>query len=352
MNQPFTIAIPQDQLDQLRERLARTRFPNVPCGAEGSGFPVARVRELVEHWRGSFDWRAVEARLNALNQRVITVDGLALHVVHERGGDRLPVVVLHGWPDTFFGVHQLIPPLTAAGHDVIVPSLPGYGFSGQTSEPMSVEAVATTIDTAVGRLGYQRYAVHGGDWGSAVAEQLALTRPDRVAAVHLLDVPYHHQFSIDKEEAKTEAERAFLAGSQDWDWGGKGGYAAIQSTQPLTLSYGLADSPAGLLAWIGEKYSAWTDREPDAVDVLTQASIYWFTNTICSSMRLYAEGMDAWDGDETDHSPGETSEPTVSAPWPASVCAVPAGFALHPADLGTPPRVFAERFFSDSAVIR
>ena len=153
--------------------------------------------------------------------------------------------------------------------------------------------------------------------GSALAEQLALSRPERVAAVHLLDVPYHHQFMVDTQDAKDDAERAFLTAVEDW--GDTAGYVAIQSTQPLTLGYGLADSPAGLLSWIGEKYTAWTDRQPDPDDVLTQASIYWFTNTIYSSMRLYAEGMDAWDADGTDRATGDAANWAADASAPEGV---------------------------------
>ena len=315
MRTRFEISTPQDQIDDLQHRLAQTRFPNVPNVPDGSGkgFSLRRVRDLVERWRSGYDWRAVERQLNELHHELVDVGGDVVHVVHERGGDRLPVVLLHGWPDSFFGMHRLLPALTAAGHDVVVPSLPGYGFSAQPDREISVEQVATTIDAVLHELGHQRYAVHGGDWGGAVAEQLALSRPERVAAVHLLDVPYHHQFMVDKEDAKDDAERAFLTAAEDW--GDTGGYVAIQSTQPLTLGYGLADSPAGLLAWIGEKYAAWTDREPDPDDVLTQASIYWFTNTIYSSMRLYAEGMDAWDAGGPDRVPGGTAH------WSADVSA-------------------------------
>ena len=372
MNTRFEIFIPPNQIDDLQYRLAQTRFPNVPNGSDGKGFSLREVKILVKRWKSEYNWRTVERQLNELHHELVDVGGEAVHVVHERGGDRLPVVLLHGWPDSFFGMHRLIPPLTGAGHDVVVPSLPGYGFSSQPDEAISVEQVATTIDAVLTGLGHQRYAVHGGDWGSALAEQLALSRPERVAAVHLLDVPYHHQFMVDTQDAKDDAERAFLTAVEDW--GDTAGYVAIQSTQPLTLGYGLADSPAGLLSWIGEKYTAWTDRQPDPDDVLTQASIYWFTNTIYSSMRLYAEGMDAWDAweaDGTDRATGDTANwsADASAPeeytgatsatqggaassgaaedWSALACTVPAGFALHPADIATPPRVFAERFFAD-----
>ncbi len=428
MTKHFELSIPQDDLDDLHRRLAHTRFPNVPDGLDGKGFPIDLTKRLVERWRSGFDWRAVERRLNELHQLLVEVDGNLVHVVHERarkqdpepgaepGADqgsnhsvdenaaKVPVVLLHGWPDSFFGVHRLIGPLTAAGHDVIVPTLPGYGFSDQPAKSMSVADLATTIDGVLTRLGYERYAVHGGDWGGAVAEQLALSLPERVAAIHLLDVPYYHQFMVDTDDAKDDAEKAFLTAAGDW--GDKGGYLEIQSTQPLTLAYGLADSPVGLLAWIGEKYGAWTDSRPADDDILTQACLYWFTNTIYSSMRLYAEGMSAWDsadwesgqewpgeestdwsaGAQGEEAPGETAagaaadtasagaqsegEPgeaaadtatpagagsdaaalewtdTAGGGW-TPVCTVPAGFALFPADIGVPPRAFAERFFAD-----
>lgn len=359
---PFAIDIPQTDIDDLHERLARTRFPNVPDGAEGHGFPLETVRTLVERWQ-EFDLRRLESRLNELPQLVTEVDGQPVHVIHARSGQpagALPVVLLHGWADTFYGVHRLIAPLTAAGHDVVVPTLPGYGFSGQPSEPMSASSVAEVIASVVAGLGVERYAVHGGDWGGAVAEQLALTHPERVAAIHLLDVPYHHQFMVEPADAVDDAERAFLDAAHG-DWDSKGGYVAIQSTQPLTLAYGLADSPVGLLAWLGEKYEAWCDTAPDPDDVLAQVSLYWFTNTIWSSMRLYAEGMSGWDdGDGHDTSGGDESasggwgaadgawsgEEADASGWMPTV-QVPAGFALHPQDIGVPPKVFAERFFTD-----
>lgn len=362
----YQIFVRQSDIDDLRARLARTRLPNVPEAANGHGFPLTTMTALLAKWR-EFDWRAVERRLNELPQQILEIDGVPVHVVVERAerdSDALPVVLLHGWPDTFFGVHRLIAPLVAAGHDVIVPSLPGYAFSGQSAAAMTTASIAETIDTVVRKLGIERYAVQGGDWGGAIAEQLALTRPERIAAIHLTDVPFHHQFMIEKSDASDDAEREFLESNEDW--GAEGGYAAIQSTQPLTLAYGLADSPAGLLAWIGEKYAAWTDREPDVDDVLTQASIYWFSNTIWSSMRLYAEGANGWDDVHDTQSWGgdfEGVEPLgragsdignewgqagdAESAWTAPVCAIPAGFAMFPADINPAPRVFAERFFSD-----
>lgn len=335
---PFTIEVPGADIDDLNSRLDRIRWPNVPDGTDGHGFALSEVRALVDRWRHTFDWRSVEARLNELNHLMIDVDGVAMHAVHERAAeasDRLPVVLLHGWPDSFVGMIDVMNALVEAGHDVIVPSLLGYGFSGQPAGPLAVETIAAAVDTVVDRLGYDRYAVHGGDWGSAVAEHLALTRPERVGAIHLLDVPYYHMFLVDTAEATDDAERAYLEAAADW--GDTSGYLAIQSTQPLTLAYGLSDSPVGLLAWIGEKYSAWTDRAPDPDAVLTLASLYWFTNTIWSSTRLYAEGMTSWD-DEDSESESDWSTPAV---------VVPAAFALFPADITIAPRTFAERFFTD-----
>lgn len=343
----YTISVPQQKLDDLHDRLARTRYPNVPPGADGHGLALDRVVELVEAWQ-RFDWRAVEDRLNRYPQRIVDVDGVPIHLLHAPGSGGLPIVLLHGWADSFFGLLGLVEPLIAAGHDVVVPSLPGYGFSGQPEEKLTVPKVAEIVDAAVGQLGIERYAVHGGDWGSAVAEQLALAHTDHVAAIHLNDVPYYHQFMVDPSEATDEAERSFLAGNADW--GDKGGYVGIQSTQPLTLAYGLADSPVGLLAWVGEKMHAWTDRQPLVDDVLTQVSIYWFGNTIWSSMRLYAESMDDWDGDgdwATGSSDGAWGDgDDAGASWLPQVT-IPAAFALHPSDISTPPRVFAERFFTD-----
>lgn len=344
------IAIPQSELDDLSDRIRRTRLPRVPDGHVGNGFPIRTVRELLHAWE-TFDWRTVEARLNRFEHHLITVDEVPIHVMRAHGGDHVPVVLIHGWADSIVGMTSLVEPLTAAGHDVIIPSPPGYPLSGQPSVEMSAESSAAAIASAIAALGVERNAVHGGDWGSALAEQLALNFSDRVVGIHLTDPGYHHMFAVEPEEAADDAERAFLAGRDSFDEGS--GYIAVQSTQPLTLAYGLADSPVGLLAWLAEKRWAWTDRAPKTEDVLALATLTWCTNSIYSSMRLYAEGMGDWSEDdgsgwEQDGAAEWTSgDGGDGGGWESPVCSVPAAFAIMPRDIMQPPRVFCERFFSD-----
>lgn len=338
----FQITVPPSALDDLSDRIGRTRLPDIPDGHTGKGFDITVVRDLLAAWQ-TFDWRAVEDRLNAFENHILTVDDIPVHLLRARGGDRVPVVVLHGWADSIIGVSSLIEPLTSAGHDVIIPSPPGYPNSGQPVGEMSTESSAAAIAGALERLDVPRYALHGGDWGSALAEQIALNFSDRVAGIHLNDPGFHHMFAVEPEDASDEAERVFLSGRDSFD--DASGYVAIQSTQPLTLAYGLADSPVGLLAWLAEKRWAWTDRTPATDDVLALATYMWCTNSIYSSMRLYAEGMGDWSdesawGDEGDAWDGGTS-------WESPVCEVPSAFAIMPRDIMQPPRSFCERFFSD-----
>lgn len=363
------LRIPASELAALRERLASTRLPNVPEGSDPKGFPLARVRTLLEAWP-TFDWEAVESRLDAYEQHLVPADGVPVHVLRARGGDRVPVVVLHGWADSLLGPVHLIPHLTAAGHDVVIPTPPGYGISGQPAAEMSVESSAETIAQALAELGIDRYALHGGDFGAALAEAIALAHPDRVVGIHLTDPSFAHAFAVDAADAKDDAERAFLQAAADWTE--TSGYFAIQSTQPLTLAYALADSPVGLLAWLAEKRWAWTDRDPSIDDVLGLATLYWCTGTAYSSMRLYAEGMGDWSdeswGDDAAGGTwgGEADATGDAAPWGADadadsegswgadaggwqapVCQVPAAFAIMPSDILQHPRSFCERFYGD-----
>ncbi|MGH8775088.1 MAG: epoxide hydrolase family protein [Jiangellaceae bacterium] len=353
MSQTFTIDVPQTELDDLRDRLARVRWPNTTDDASDQhGVPVDLVRRLVEHWRDGYDWRRHEADLNRMAHGIREVRGLRIHHLHERAdrGGRVPAVLLHGWPDSFYRYHLVVPRLVAAGHDVVVPSLPGYTFSDQPDGPMTVEDVAEVVHELVVGLGYDRYAAHGGDWGSAIAERLALTYSEAVLALHLTDVPYQHQFMLDRAEI-SDAERAFLEAGDAW--AEKASYFTVQSSDPTTLAYGLSDSPVGLAAWLLDKFRAWSDREPDLDQAITQVMLYWHTNTIRSSMRLYAEGLGSWDDDAT-WGEGESegldadswSGQHDARDWAGDVVSVPSAFALFPHDIGVPPREYAERFFA------
>ncbi len=351
------VAVPQADLDDLTARLAAARLPGVlGDGSDETGFTTASARELLEHWRTRFDWRAAEADLDALEHLLVDVgDGRRAHVVRALAAPAgrpvgVPLVLLHGWPDSFLRYRHLLGPLTAAGHDVYLPSLPGAAWSDQATGPATVEDAATVIAAALTALGVGRFLVHGGDWGSAVAEQLALDLPEAVVALHLTDVPWQHFFTVERADA-TDAEQEFFARGDDWAF--QAAYVSVQATQTTTLALALADSPLGLAAWWAEKYAAWTDRPIDLDEVLTQVCLTWFTRTEHAGMRYYAATGGSWDADDgPGTSPGTGGEgawgeeAADSRGWGATVTQ-PVALAVFPADIHVPPREYAARAFGD-----
>jgi pimeloyl-ACP methyl ester carboxylesterase len=324
-----TLAVPDALLDDLRARLQNTRWPSV-VAAQGwaRGTDLDYLRPLVEYWRTGFDWRVQESDFSRFTHERVQVSDLSLHQIHERSTDpnALPVVLLHGWPDSFLRYTKALPLLD--NFHRLVPSLPGFAFSEPPTSPgWSAMRMADAIAELMTANGYDRFLVSGGDVGSSVGEQLARRHPDRVIALHPTDVPYTHLFSVDPGEL-TEAERAYLAAGQKWQMS-EGAYALIQSTKPTTAAVGLADSPAGLAAWIVEKLRSWSDCDGQLElrfsrdEVLTWVTLYWVTNTIGSSFLPYVEYV-----------PGADDKVTV-----------PTGVTIFPKDLVSAPRVFAERFF-------
>ena len=297
--QDHRIAVPDEAIADLRDRLARTRWPADPAGLGWDrGAPPAHVRALAERWRDGYDWRAWEARLNAWPQVVTEIDGTRIHAAHVRSPEpgALPLVLSHGWPGSIAEFLDVAGPLTdprAHGGDpadafhLVMPSLPGFAWSGPTPDTgWTPRRMANAFATLMERLGYDRFGAQGGDWGSAISRWLGHDHPERVVGVHINMLsgafPREDDGSLAGEErARWERAQRFLADGQ--------GYYAIQSTRPMTLAYGLTDSPAGQLAWVAEKFEDWTDRplEPDLV--LTQASIPWFTGTAGSSAQIYLE---------------------------------------------------------------
>jgi epoxide hydrolase len=345
---PFRIDVPQAELDDLRRRLAATRWPDeLPGVGWGLGAPLTYVRELAERWVTAYDWRAHEAQLNALPQFVTTIDGQRVHFLHVRSPEpgARPLIVTHGWPGSIVEFLRVIGPLSdPARHGgepddafhLVIPSLPGFGFSGPTAEPgWNVPRIARAWDALMRRLGYERYGAQGGDWGSGVSRQLGIDFPDRVAGVHVNtlrlrreDDPVLGGGRAATEEAApalTATEKAHLAARDRFLAGGTG-YGMIQSTRPQTLSYALSDSPAGQLAWIAEKFHQWSDpaHRPAPDDLLTNVAVYWFTRTAGSSARLYYETARADRG------------------GPSPKLTVPTGVAVFPHDIGPPVRRFAE----------
>ena len=297
---PFRIEVPQADLDDLNDRLARTRFPApLPGDDWDTGVPVAYLRELVTYWRDTYDWRAQESRLNELPQFSTVVDGQPIHVVHVRSDvpGALPLLLTHGWPGSFVEFLDVIGPLTdpvAHGRDeadafhVVIPTLPGFGFSGPVSEAgWDTSRIARAWAELMQRLGYDRYGVQGGDIGAAVSPEIARQHPDRVVGVHLngnVGTALHGPDEAEKatltdlERDRVTRTEAFMA--EEF------GYIAIQSTRPQTLAAGLTDSPVGQLAWVVDKFREWTHPRnalPDTVidrdRMLTDVMLYWLTGT-------------------------------------------------------------------------
>ncbi len=335
---PFRIDIPQEDLDDLRARLARTRWPDqLPGVGWDYGIPLAVVQELAEYWRDGYDWRVHERRLNAFPQFTTTIDGQNVHFLHVRSAEpgALPLIMTHGWPGSIVEFMNVIGPLTDPGahggnpadaFHLVVPSIPGYGFSGPTRDRgWNAPRVARAWDELMGRIGYERYGAQGGDWGSAISRELGLIAPEHLIGVHLnMLIPQTRDEPADltdQEKARLEAARRFRSDGS--------GYFMIQATRPQTVAYALTDSPAGQLAWIAEKFNEWTDGGlPEAVDrdqMLTNISVYWLTGTAGSSARLYFEAA---------HS-GSWGPPAVST--------VPTGIAVFPREIAPAIRRFAEQ---------
>ena len=337
---PFRVAVPQADLDDLRDRLRRTRWPAEQDLPGERGIPVARVRALAERW-AALDWRAQEDRLNAFPQVTTTVDGARLHALHVRSPEpgAVALVLLHGWPGSVVEFLQVIGPLTdpaAHGGDpadavhVVVPSLPGYGFSGPTPDGgWTPRRMAAAVAELVLRLGHERCAVHGGDWGSAVGRDLAVLHPDRVLGLHVtmtmgLDPasvgPGSDDAAVADDAAVREAAATAARYARELS-----GYNKLQATRPLSLAPALTDSPAALLAWIAERFDEWTDpaSELDLDQVLADVAVYWFTRTGPSSAQIYWERR--------------------TGPRPQWSRTVPTGVAVLPHDLAHPVRRVVER---------
>jgi pimeloyl-ACP methyl ester carboxylesterase len=313
---PFRMEIPQADLDDLRDRLHRTRWPDeLPGVGWTRGVPLGYLQELAAYWADGYDWRKHEARLNELPQFTTTIDGANIHFLHVRSPqpDALPLLLTHGWPGSIAEFLQVIGPLTdpaAHGGDptdafhLVIPSLPGYGLSGPTREPgWTTSRVAKAWAELMARIGYQRYGTQGGDWGAFVSPELGRIDPDHVVGVHLNAATFGFipLGPVDPDELAsfTDAEKQRLERLNTSTAGPGNGYFELQATRPQTLAYGLTDSPVGQLAWIVEKFKEWThaaEVPEDAVDrdqLLTNVMLYWLTGTANSSARLYYENTHA-----------------------------------------------------------
>jgi pimeloyl-ACP methyl ester carboxylesterase len=345
---PFQIAIPDAELAALKARLTQTRWPDpfdTPPWTLGTD--PRYLRELVDYWANTYDWRETQARLNREPQFVARVGGLGVHFLHRRGtGPKpYPLVVTHGWPGSFVEFIELLPHLCdpasvgadpADAFDVVVPSMPGYGFSERPSKPgMSVFAIADLWAELMHGLGYARFGAQGGDLGAAVSMALAANHAQHVDGIHLNFLPSSYAPGLSASDPPvTQEEQDFLAAKAAWA-DAEGAYAHMHGTKPQTLAFALNDSPVGLAAWIVEKFRAWSDCDGDVErafskdQLLTDIALYWHTQTIGSSVRLYAETR----ARPLRFEPGQRVTP-------------PLGFARFPKEISRPPRSWIERVFS------
>ncbi len=337
----FHIQVSNEILDDLKYRLDHVRWPEPP---EDSGWErgteIGYLQSLVSYWRDHFDWRAQESELNRFSQFHCTVDGIDVHFVHERGHgpNPMPIILTHGWPDSFIRYRKIIPLLTDPARfggdpedsfDVIVPSIPGFGFSSrpQQSGMNNARVSGLWAKLMTEELGYGRFAAGGGDMGSGITRYLAVNHPELLFGIHLTDIGIIRKLMTSQDQTGLSGEELqYKRSAQEWI-SQEGAYMAIQSTKPQTLAYGLSDSPVGLAGWIIEKFRAWSDcngdlRQKFSMDeLLTNIMIYWVTNTIGSSAHMYYEN-------------------THSLP-PMGHIEVPAGIALFPADILLPPKEWA-----------
>jgi pimeloyl-ACP methyl ester carboxylesterase len=340
--EPFAPQADPAALEDLRARLRATRWPDAPEDAGWAlGTDLGYLRELVAYWADGFDWTAQEAALARLPRFRVTLGGLGIHYVHARAagsrGPVLPLILSHGWPDSFWRYAKVIPLLTDPGahgadpadaFDVVVPDMPGYGYSDRPASPLDAIAVAGLWAELMSVLGYPRFGAAGGDVGSHVSRYLALDYPDRVAAVHRTDAGLP-RFTGEPADFTPE-EHAWLEGAAAWGRT-EGAYAAMHSTKPQTAAFGLTDSPAGLAAWIVEKLRAWSDCDGDVErsftrdEILTNVTLYWLTATIGSSMRMYRANA------------------AIPLAQHARRVEVPSGFSLFAGDVVRPPRAWLER---------
>ena len=344
---PFRLEVPDAAIAELRERLARTRFPDQAPGEPWAyGTDVGYLRGLVDYWRDGFDWRAQEALLNAFPQHKVPLHGIDLHFLHVpgQGPAPMPLLLLHGWPGSVFEFLELIPRLTdparfggdpADAFTVVAPSLPGFGLSfAPGQQRFSAEQMADCVaELMTGTLGYRQFAVQGGDWGSSVAARLGYAHAASVQGIHLNLMPLRRDPAMVADP--TPDERRYLDELVVF-MKEETGYQWIQGTRPQTLAFGLTDSPAGLAAWIVEKFRIWTDCGGDVESVLSKdrmlanISLYWFTGAIGSSFWPYYARM--------------------HGPWPVPEGAtvdVPTGYAQFPCEILRPPRSLAARTFTD-----
>lgn len=329
---PIRIDIPDSALADLKDRIHRVRLPGPETAPDrpdsSQGVPRERLAELLDYWAAGYDWRKLERELNELGQFRTTIDGLGIHFLHVRSPrpDATPLLLLHGWPGSFLEFLKTIGPLTEHGFHLVIPSMPGYGFSDQpTTTGWGPDRIARAYGVLMQRLGYDSYLAQGGDWGGVVATRMGAQRPAGLRAIHVnfpefLAAPPVGDDPSPEEQAALEQGGRFLAVDS--------GYHAIQRTRPQTIGYALTDSPAGQAAWIYEKFLDWA--RPGTLtrdEILDHISLYWFTGTAASAARLYWE--------------------QAQQPLTLTELDLPVGVSVFPDELTRTPRVWAERAYRD-----
>jgi pimeloyl-ACP methyl ester carboxylesterase len=345
--EPFCIPFSQPAVDDLRDRLRRTRWPDEIAGANwGYGVDLRFLRQICEFWKDRFDWKAQVEKFSAVPHYRFFTKNIGIHFIHARGKGAapIPLILTHGWPGSFLEMMRIIPLLTdpvahggdaADSFDVVVPSLPGYGFSDRPTAPgTNLFRIAELWADLMDELGYNRFAAQGGDLGAGVSTALGLRHPDRIIGIHLNYVPGSFRPFLEADAKLTAAEEDFFKLVSQWLDDG-GAYSHLQRTRPQTAAYGLNDSPAGLAAWILEKFREWSDCDGDVYrrftpdELLANVTLYWMTETIHSSFRLYFEGRKA---------PLHFGK--------ADFVRVPTAIAHFPRELPFPPRTWIERGYN------
>lgn len=341
MIQPFLANIPQQVLDDLKLRIVRTRWPDeIIDSGWGYGTNFSFLKELADYWVNTFDWRKVETEINSYPNFITEINGYKIHFLHIKGSGAksIPIIITHGWPGSFLELMKLIPLLAnneKISFDLVIPSIIGFGFSGKSTRPgCNSLLVAELWHKLMNELGYKKYGAHGGDIGSGISTWLSLKYPDSIIGLHLNYISGSYKPYLREGEQLSEEEAEFQKLTTNWS-AKEGAYSHLHSTKPITLAYGLNDSPVGLCAWIIEKFYGWSDNKGNIEKVFTKdellanVTLYWITQTIHSSIRMYNEN---------------SKRPLVFDK--NDFVKVPVGFAKFPKELPTPPRSYIEKAFN------
>jgi len=341
MIKPFSVDVSRQVLDDLKARLKLTRWPDEITGSGWTfGAGLFYMKELIAYWQDHFDWRKIENEINAYSNFIADINGHSVHFIHVKGkGKRsVPLIITHGWPGSFLEMMKLIPLLTENtefSFDLVIPSIPGFGFSSRKTAPgANHEFVAILWHQLMTQLGYDRYGAQGGDLGSGISSWLSLLYPSHVIGLHLNKISVSYKPYLPEGEKLSDDVLAFQKVAADWA-ARESAYLYMHETKPLTAAYGLNDSPVGLCAWIVEKFYGWSDNNGDIENVFTKdellanVTLYWITQTIHSSMRIYYEN---------------SKKPLVFKK--GDFVQIPVAFAKFPKELPTPPRSYIEKGFN------